>query len=381
MSDFRGKLVILDFFGTSCVPCVKALPKMDSLQTKFKNDLQVILVTYESKDVVNEFLDRLKRREDINLIFSTGDTGLSNLFKHSSIPFYVIVGKDGLIKGMPPHEEVNEKNIASLINGIKLNLPAANYEERHVAVAHRAILIDSKSNDDGLVIYHSILTRYLPMLPSGYLNHEYKDTTISARITVMNCNIGTLYQVAYGHFNGDREASFVSWNRVIIETGDSVKLKWNDKEYLTWRLANAFCYDLILPNSFKGDAHDVMKEDLKRLYNYDVKMEKRKTKCLVLRRTCGGDDLVSLGGKEEMNMNAYFIKMQNASWKDMLYWLENKFLQELPLIDETGYDRINLDVNADLTDSKALAKALKPIGIELAEEEREVDMLVIKDKM
>jgi len=124
-----------------------------------------------------------------------------------------------------------------------------------------------------------------------------------------------------------------------------------------------------------------MKEDLKRLYNYDVKMEKRKTKCLVLRRTCGGDDLVSLGGKEEMNMNAYFIKMQNASWKDMLYWLENKFLQELPLIDETGYDRINLDVNADLTDSKALAKALKPIGIELAEEEREVDMLVIKDKM
>ena len=34
LSDFKGKLVILDFWGTRCLSCITAFPKMDSLQKK-----------------------------------------------------------------------------------------------------------------------------------------------------------------------------------------------------------------------------------------------------------------------------------------------------------------------------------------------------------
>src|ERR1700682_1307659 len=107
MSDFKGKLVIIDFFGTFCIPCVKALPKMDSLQRKFKYDLQIITVSSEFRHIVNDFFTRLKMKQEFSMPFVAEDTTLYRLFKHSYIPFYVIIGKDGLIKAMPPPEMVN----------------------------------------------------------------------------------------------------------------------------------------------------------------------------------------------------------------------------------------------------------------------------------
>ena len=37
LSDFRGKLVILDFWGPACYSCIKTFPFVDSLQKKFKD--------------------------------------------------------------------------------------------------------------------------------------------------------------------------------------------------------------------------------------------------------------------------------------------------------------------------------------------------------
>src|ERR1700744_4307849 len=44
ISDFKGKLVILDFWATWCTSCLAHFPIADSLQREFKNDLQILLV-------------------------------------------------------------------------------------------------------------------------------------------------------------------------------------------------------------------------------------------------------------------------------------------------------------------------------------------------
>src|SRR5690348_7254234 len=48
LSDFAGKLIILDFWATWCTGCLHNFPKMDSLQKEFKGKLQVILVNKKS---------------------------------------------------------------------------------------------------------------------------------------------------------------------------------------------------------------------------------------------------------------------------------------------------------------------------------------------
>lgn len=40
ISDFKDKLLILDFWDTFCGSCIEALPKLDSLQQKFGNKIK-----------------------------------------------------------------------------------------------------------------------------------------------------------------------------------------------------------------------------------------------------------------------------------------------------------------------------------------------------
>lgn len=49
ISDFKGKLLILDFWNTTCTSCIAAMPEMERLQNKFNDKIQIILVT-QSKD-------------------------------------------------------------------------------------------------------------------------------------------------------------------------------------------------------------------------------------------------------------------------------------------------------------------------------------------
>src|ERR1700752_909783 len=58
ISDFKGKLLILDFWATWCGPCIGAFPKLDSLQKKFSGKLQILAITKEPENVVRFFYDK-----------------------------------------------------------------------------------------------------------------------------------------------------------------------------------------------------------------------------------------------------------------------------------------------------------------------------------
>src|SRR4051812_25763412 len=49
LSDFKGRLVILDFWSSWCGNCIRLFPYMDSLQQAFKGQVQVILVNTKSR--------------------------------------------------------------------------------------------------------------------------------------------------------------------------------------------------------------------------------------------------------------------------------------------------------------------------------------------
>jgi thiol-disulfide isomerase/thioredoxin len=58
LTDYRGKVVFLNFWATWCPPCKEELPSMDMLQRRYKDDglLVVALNDYEKKKVVKKFL-------------------------------------------------------------------------------------------------------------------------------------------------------------------------------------------------------------------------------------------------------------------------------------------------------------------------------------
>lgn len=47
LSQFTDKLVVLDFWATWCVPCVKELPHLSALQEKYPDNIQVLAITID----------------------------------------------------------------------------------------------------------------------------------------------------------------------------------------------------------------------------------------------------------------------------------------------------------------------------------------------
>src|SRR5690606_39035344 len=90
------KLVILDFWATYCGACLAAMPKLDSIVQEHPDEIEVITVTGQEKELVLEFLEKRKNRggyvHKSPKLF--GDTILSKLFPHTFIPHYVWM-KDG----------------------------------------------------------------------------------------------------------------------------------------------------------------------------------------------------------------------------------------------------------------------------------------------
>ncbi|WP_372490048.1 TlpA family protein disulfide reductase [Chitinophaga sedimenti] len=50
LSQYRGKIVILDFWNTYCGACIKQFPKMDSIQEKYKDDLKIVLIDSKASE-------------------------------------------------------------------------------------------------------------------------------------------------------------------------------------------------------------------------------------------------------------------------------------------------------------------------------------------
>src|SRR5690349_4084862 len=57
LSDFRGRVVLVNFWATWCVPCRREMPMLSAAQTEFKrNGLVVIYLSLEEPDVIAAFL-------------------------------------------------------------------------------------------------------------------------------------------------------------------------------------------------------------------------------------------------------------------------------------------------------------------------------------
>jgi thiol-disulfide isomerase/thioredoxin len=95
LSDYRGRVVLLDFWATFCVPCVDALPELQALHAKYAGrGLTVVGVTVDDRaPLVKKATARAKVAYPI--VRSTPDVW--NAYKVNALPSLILVGRDGKI--------------------------------------------------------------------------------------------------------------------------------------------------------------------------------------------------------------------------------------------------------------------------------------------
>ncbi len=116
LSDFRGKVVFLNFWTTWCGACKVEMPAMQKLHTRFKdqNFAMVTINLQEPARKVRDFVDRYKLTFTV-LLDSQGETG--SRFGIRALPTTLILDKSGRILGQAlGAREWNSKKAVALFN-------------------------------------------------------------------------------------------------------------------------------------------------------------------------------------------------------------------------------------------------------------------------
>lgn len=371
---FKGKLVIFDFFSTWCTNCIAALPRLDSLQKRFGNKIQIFVVDDEPAKKVLSFLRRNPIGKRITLPFITSDTTLNKLFPHEMIPHEVWITPGSFLKATTAPDQVNRENISALLSGknvaFRLKDDVMDFDIRKLLFFNKDIKI--KSTD---LKYYSIISRYIDGIP-GSLYIDSDTDHLIRRICFTNVSIKRLYQFAFN----------ISWpdNRIYINVKNPSIIEFSMGDAVAWAVQHAYCYELLMPPVTLENAQKKMQDDLENYFHYDAKVVKRKTKCLVINTIPDIEKPMSRGGKPGHNFGNFGYTVSpkyiaNQPISELISYLNSAL--PLPVVNATNFTRnVDMKLPNDLLNIDSLKSVLHQYGFEMKEADRDVEVFVISDK-
>jgi len=95
LADFRGQVVLLDFWGTFCIPCVNALPELQALHAKnASRGFAVVGVTVDDRAAM---VAKATSRAKVTYPIVQATPAVWSAYKVNALPSLVLVGRDGKI--------------------------------------------------------------------------------------------------------------------------------------------------------------------------------------------------------------------------------------------------------------------------------------------
>ncbi|SDK57669.1 Peroxiredoxin [Paenibacillus sp. OK060] len=94
LSDYRGKVVMINFWASWCTPCVREMPKIKQIAQTYQNDVEALFVNVgEAKGTIREFME--KQQFDFPVIIDV--TGkVSGLYRITGLPATMIIDQEGI---------------------------------------------------------------------------------------------------------------------------------------------------------------------------------------------------------------------------------------------------------------------------------------------
>ena len=95
LSEFRGKVVLVDLWGTWCIQCVVEMPKLQQLYDRFKHDPQVQFLVISRMDTPVR-VRAFARRNGYDLPYYTmADSDIPSSMQFNQFPSTFLFAKDG----------------------------------------------------------------------------------------------------------------------------------------------------------------------------------------------------------------------------------------------------------------------------------------------
>jgi uncharacterized protein (TIGR03435 family) len=337
----RGKVVVLEFWATWCGPCIAAIPHLNELADKFKDQpVQFIAITDEAEKVVTPFLRKKPLHAWIGL-----DTDKS-MFKDygvTGIPHTVVVDQKGIIAAITYPTSLTEEHLKDLLAGKRIALV------EHATESRPQVPANSKPEPEALF---QVIIR-----PSA--GGPMSSSSSRGRLNINGSSLLNALSTCYG-INSTRivtnSALPEGWFDFIIRTRET-----DNEKIKTW-----------------------LRQAVESTFGVNAWHETRQMDAFVMKAGQPNEHLaptVSTGGSS-MSSGGGSLNCVNVSISSLAWSLEE--ILHKPVIDETRltnhYDFQLLwnEKKTGETEPDELIKALHgQLGLELAPATRPVDLLVI----
>jgi thiol-disulfide isomerase/thioredoxin len=379
LSQFNNRLLILDYWFTSCSVCIAQFPKLYALQQRFGDSIFILPVGFDgySKGSVESFISKRKNTPKAILLPVALQRGMPDtalmyrLFPYSELPHEVWIYK-GVVVAITDHNAVTDVAIENVLLGNKQKFIYKDFDRSFLP---QDILFSKQDMSDSMILLRSIILPYRNGLGGTQVRDSNNHFT---RIAFFNKPPYFLLKEAFINAGAKGNIPLDCLHKTWYIDGE-VSLRW-DKMMNTdtmnvaaaeaYREKNYFSYELILPpGSSMQNAYSIMLAELQQFFNISVTLRTQKINCLFLVRKDILNDIRTRGGAsvENISEDGLNIKYMNQPVNMLIDYLNCSFTGIPFILDKTRYSaNIDIELNLDsFNDVGKLRRALMDKGLDL----------------
>ncbi|NOT93908.1 TlpA family protein disulfide reductase [Ferruginibacter sp.] len=334
LCDFNDKLIILDFWNRWCHACISAFPKMESLQKKFGDKIQILLVTSDTDESLVKLFKKVKLPK---LPIISNDSILNSMFPHVTVPHHIWIKPGGSIQFITDDISTVEENVSRVLDGIDLNLHSKNE------------VIDFQADSALLKEGNGRLQKYITGYSIGMTKIEENESTIwsmfkdTANKTIgfkfVNTPLIDLYKMAFGYSLVNSEFKYD--NRVMFNLPCISKYLCRPTELddmNNWAENNLVCYESKWNGSSDSLAYQYLQNDVMKFFTFSVKVEVKEVSCYILKTKNKFDSSRFVTNEKVFEYTDKSFILKNMPVSTIIESLnELAIFKNSPVIDETNY--------------------------------------------
>jgi peroxiredoxin/Flp pilus assembly protein TadD len=96
--DLRGKVVVLDFWGTWCPPCVESVPELRNLQKRYSKEPSFVLIGISSDHDEEAWREFTAKNKMVWPQYLDKDHRIQRAFGVHAFPTYIVIDHEGIVR-------------------------------------------------------------------------------------------------------------------------------------------------------------------------------------------------------------------------------------------------------------------------------------------